>query len=269
MNKRIVVSFLLAPVLAMQSVAVHAETYVVPNTQESVEVREAVEQDVSVLENQVNQIQSMDEDFIRIQLELQANQIEQGLIDAENKGTVIAEETKEQVHALADSIRDYAKRPHLKKGLLKKALLFLPRVIGQGIGYLTTGMTDLIAIPLIFTTMTSFYSFAGENVTGAGLGGGIAAGILTGATVTIGELLVLGYAFPVYIGTIVPVQLTVSLICEEGRKHKSPHTRKFCANIQKNRDFLDKIGQAGENTGTAINNFFRHPLKTLGLRKRR
>lgn len=245
-----------------------AETFVVPNTNESVEVREAGDQDVAILESQMNQVQNMDEDLLRIQLELQANQIEQGLISAEANGTMVSDETKEQVHALADSIRDVAKRPHLKSRLLKKGLMFLPRVIGQGIAYLTMAMTDLIAIPLVYTSMASFYTFAGENPSGAGIGGGIAAGLVGGAAVTIGELIVLGYAFPIYIGTIVPVQLTVSLICEDGRTIKSPYTRKFCANVEKNRNFISKVGEAGENTGMAINRFIRHPLKSLGLRKR-
>jgi len=223
---------------------------------ESFEARMADNSDVVLVENQIQKLKEMSEADIRLQLELQATQIETGLNMAIASGEPVTEEQKETVKELVDAIRTEAYRPKLKRRLLRKTLMFLPRVIAQGIGYLGMGLTDLIGIPLVFTTKATFSAFAAGG-SGIGMGLGIAGSIATGAMTGLGELMVLGYSFPVVIGTIVPISLTTTMICS-GRSPRSEYTRRFCNNWERNQDFINSAGEAGERFGEAINRLF-HP----------
>jgi len=81
--------------------------------------------------------------------------------------------------------------------------MFVPRMLAQGVGFLGLAMTDLIAVPLIFSTKLTYNTFAAQ-CSGLGVGFGVAGGIFTGASIGLTQFILLGYSFPVFVGTIVP-----------------------------------------------------------------
>lgn len=263
MKNKLLVSALLSLTVLAQSA--FASDFTVSSLEDSpVTVREMTENDLGLFQERMERLTKLNEEQIREQLILQAKQLDQAVVEARHSGVASLEEI-EILELMANSIHELSTKNHLKRRLIGRKLMVVPRVLAQGVGYLGMAMGDLIAAPIIFASKFGYNAAAGDAVDGRILLG-IGAGLLGGGAVGIGEAIILGYSFPIYIGTVLPIQLTVSMVCED-YEIKSAHTRKFCNNYDKNGELLDKIGDAGEAAGDAVHEFIRHPLKSLRLRK--
>lgn len=213
---------------------------------------------------QANSIENYSEEEIRIALELQAAQIEAGIVQTEAQGEQLTTESRETLQAFASAIRAEAQTPHLKRRLLK--LWTVPRAILKGIAY--TGM----AVPaVIFAPVTFSFSFIYGAISGndpSPLQDGIAGGTaFVGATVAfageyIASAAVAGWiALPVLGGCLVPIHATVRLICSDSRRYKNAERKKFCAGVTRIDNIWDRVDDAGENSGLAVHEFFSRIFK--------
>lgn len=234
---------------------------------------QATQQTADAFNVQMQAVRNMTDEQLRAEMENQATQIEMSITQAELSGITVHQTEKDELQALATSIREEAAKPHLKRHLFGRKLMAIPRAIVQGIGIIGFAIGDAIFAPILFLASFGFHLGAGDDFNGSKLetgikvGLGITFGIAGGATGGIAGLVLLGYAWPVAIATMLPITLTAKLVCEYGN-NGSPHTARFCERVvEGNNDLLDHVWNAGEKSGTFVHNLITHPLRTLGLRK--
>jgi hypothetical protein len=239
---------------------------ILPESGMEISARELTLSDSEVFRDQMDKVSKMNETELRLELELQAAQIELIASKVESADSAVSEETRENLKMMAEGIRELAAKPDLKRRLDARKLLLIPGVLAQGLGYLGMFMGDLIGAPILFASKFAFNVGAGDN-NGAGIALGMTGGLIAGGAVMIGEAILLGYNFPAYILTVLPIKLTLGMVCED-RDPVKERTRKFCRNYERNEELLNRIGDSAANAGQAINEFIRHPLKTISHRHR-
>lgn len=269
LNKAIAAT-LVAAQFAMVTPAFSADS----NANREARALQATQEVADTINSQMEAVKNMTDEQLRAEMNSQAAQIESSITQAELSGTALNPADREELQALANSIRETAAKPHLKRHLFGRKLMAIPRAIVQGIGIIGFAIGDFILAPTIFLASFGFFLGTGDNlddngnlVAGIKLGFGITSGIAGGAAYGIATVLILGYAWPVAIATMLPIVLTAKLVCQYG-KNNGPYTERFCDRIvEGNNRLLDKVWEAGENSGTFMHNLITHPLRTLGLRK--
>ncbi len=263
MKNKMIVSALLSLTVSVHS-AFASEVSVSSIQDAPVTVREVKGSDMGLFQERMDRLTKLNEEEMREQIIHQAMALDQAVIEARHSGVASLDDI-EILELMAKSVWELSTKDHLKRRLIARKLMVVPRALAQGVGYLGMAMGDLIAAPIIFASKFGYNAASGDAVDGRVLLG-IGGGLMGAGAVGIGEAIILGYSFPIYIGTVLPIQLTVSMVCED-YEIKSAHTRKFCNNYDKNGELLDKIGDAGEKAGDAVHEWIRHPLKSLRVKK--
>lgn len=262
LNKLVTASLVSSQLLAVAP-AMSAQIAVVDSNNETTTTREFTEADAALMQAQLNTLANMSEEDLNLQLEIQAAQIEGGLKDAEAQGVVISPEQKEQLTGLAAEIHSLAAAPH-KKSRLGRILMAIPRGVAQGLGYLGYAIGDLLFAPALIIGPFLHGLIAGESqkivpqvlgFTGMFLGNG--AGLLT-------SFIVLGIpAFPIAIGTMLPLYVTSRLICSRDH-YSSPYTEKYCTIHERNTDMLTNLWEGSDAAGVKVHNVLAWPFKQIG-----
>lgn len=248
--------------VATSAFAMGPQIMVANSEDQTVSSRESNEQDTAVIQAQLDAVAQMSEAELAAQLELQAAQIEKGIADAEAQGIEISADQKAELSGLVEGIHSAAKAPHLKKRVGRK-LMAIPRTIAHGLGYFGYAIGDALFVPTLFIGPFVRGLIAGESERTLPNVVGYTGQILSHGVALTGTALIIGFpAFPIAIGAMMPIVLTSQLVCDYTTV-TNPHTKKYCANIKKNDQFLLNTYYAGDAAGTAVHNAIAWPFKLM------
>lgn len=208
---------------------------------------------------QLERVRGMSEAEIRLELEIQAAQLEAAPAQAREAGVEVTPDEEAQLKALAEAVRDQANDPNVKRKLLR-TFGAVPRILAQGVGYAGMIAGDLLFAPILFMGPFMNSLISGEGNSGVANALGFSAMFLVQGAGLMGTVLLVGYAFPVVIATMLPINVTIALVCNKN-SYRSQHTAQFCRNVGKNKEILDSIWNAGDQAGYAVNRFLTKPFR--------
>ncbi len=217
---------------------------------------------------QVRNLRAMSPEEVRLDLELQAAQLDQMVRDQAVNGQPIDAQTLTRLSALSEGIKAQAADPHVKRKLLR-SLMVVPRVIAQGIGYAGLGLIDLFVAPIVFTGPLVQGIIAGEGKSKALNVVGFTGRFITHGATLYTQVMMLGLQFPLLMMGTIPIVATIHLICGRHGEFKSPHTEKFCEiTDEKPAEIFEGISEAGLKTGIAINRVLTAPVRWMVHRRK-
>ena len=217
---------------------------------------------------QIRNLKAMTPEEVRLDLELQAAQLDQLVRERSVNGQAIDPQTLNRLSALSDEIKAQAADPHVKRKLLR-SLMVVPRVIAQGIGYAGLGLIDLFVAPLVFTGPLVQGIIAGEGKSKALNVVGFTGRFITHGATLYTQVMMLGLQFPLLMMGTIPIVATIHLICGRYGEFKSPHTERFCEiTDEKPAEIFEGISEAGLKTGIAINRVLTAPVRWMVHRRK-
>jgi hypothetical protein len=219
-------------------------------------------------EAQIRNLKAMSPEEVRLELELQAAQLDQVIRESRQNGQTLSPETQAQLTALSDEIKAQAADPHVKRRLLR-SLMVVPRVIAQGIGYAGLGLIDLFVAPVVFTGPLIQGLIAGEGKSKVLNVAGFTGRFITHGATLYAQVMMLGLQFPLLMMGTIPIVATIHLICGRYGEFKSPHTERFCEiTDEKPAEIFEGISEAGLKTGVAINRALTAPVRWMVQRRK-
>ena len=217
---------------------------------------------------QIRNLKAMTPEEIRLDLELQAAQLDQLVQDRAVGGQALDAATVAKLSALSDGIKAQAADPHVKRNLLR-SLMVVPRVIAQGIGYAGLGLIDLFVAPIVFTGPLVQGIIAGEGKSKALNVVGFTGRFITHGATLYTQVMMLGLQFPLLMMGTIPIVATIHLICGRYGEFKSQHTERFCEiTDEKPAEIFEGISEAGLKTGIAINRVLTAPVRWMVHRRK-
>jgi hypothetical protein len=217
---------------------------------------------------QVRNLKAMSPEEVRLDLELQAAQLDQMVRDRAVNGQHIDAQTLTRLSALSEGIKAQAADPHVKRKLLR-SLMVVPRVIAQGIGYAGLGLIDLFVAPIVFTGPLVQGIIAGEGKSKVLNVAGFTGRFITHGATLYTQVMMLGLQFPLLMMGTIPIVATIHLICGRYGEFKSPHTERFCEiTDEKPAEIFEGISEAGLKTGIAINRVLTAPVRWMVHRRK-
>ncbi len=219
-------------------------------------------------EAQIQNLKAMTTEDIRLDLEIQAAQLDHFVQERSVDGQALDAATVEKLSALSEGIKAQAADPHVKRKLLR-ALMVVPRVIAQGIGYAGLGLIDLFVAPIVFTGPLVQGIIAGEGKSKALNVVGFTGRFITHGATLYTQVMMLGLQFPLLMMGTIPIVATIHLICGRYGEFKSPHTERFCEiTDEKPAEIFEGISEAGLKTGVAINRVLTAPVRWMVHRRK-